>query len=160
MYKAYHSVLFLKNHYNDVIMSEIASQNSSLMLINWTVYSGADQRKHQSSASLAFVGGIHRWPVNSPDKGPVTRKMFPFDDVIMIRDRDRYQITIKHNKLASFPFRNSHYNNMMITTLLSGSYAPMGILIYGKAAFILTWHPWSQLYIRIWRHNRLFDTGG
>ena len=44
---------------------------------------GADQRKHQSSASLAFVRGIHRWPVNSSHKGPVTRKMFPFDDVIM-----------------------------------------------------------------------------
>ena len=48
-----------------------------------TVYSGADQRKHQSSASLAFVPGIHRWPMNSPHKGPVTRIMFPFDDVIM-----------------------------------------------------------------------------
>ena len=46
-------------------------------------YSAADQRKHQSSASLAFVRGIHRWPVNSPHKWPVTRKMFPFDDVIM-----------------------------------------------------------------------------
>ena len=43
-----------------------------------------DQRKHQSSASLAFVWGIHRWPMNSPQKGPVTRKMFPFDDVIMV----------------------------------------------------------------------------
>ena len=42
-----------------------------------------DQRKHQSSASLAFAWGIHRWPVNSPHKGPVTRKMFPFDEVIM-----------------------------------------------------------------------------
>ena len=41
-------------------------------------------RKHQSSASLAFVRGIHRRPVNSPHKGPVTRKMFPFDDVIMM----------------------------------------------------------------------------
>ena len=46
-------------------------------------YSSADQRKHQSSASLAFVRGIQRWPVNSPQKGPVTRKMLPFDDVIM-----------------------------------------------------------------------------
>ena len=48
-----------------------------------TVYSGADHRKHQSSASLVFVRGIHRWAVNSPHKWPVTRKMFPFDDVIM-----------------------------------------------------------------------------
>ena len=45
-------------------------------MIYWTVYSGADQRKHQSSASLAFVRGIHRWPVNSPHKGLVTRKCF------------------------------------------------------------------------------------
>ena len=48
-----------------------------------TVYSDSDQRKHQSSASLAFVWGIHRWPVNSPHKWPVTRKMFPFHDAIM-----------------------------------------------------------------------------
>ena len=48
-------------------------------------YPGADQRKHQSTASLAFVKGIHRWPVNSPHKGPVTWKMFPFDDVIMTK---------------------------------------------------------------------------
>ena len=53
------------------------------MIVYSTVYSGSDQRKHQSSASLAFVWGIHRWPVNSPHKWPVTRKMFPFDDVIM-----------------------------------------------------------------------------
>ena len=48
-----------------------------------TVYPGADQRKHQSPASLAFVRGIHQGPVNSPHKWPVTRKLFPFDDVIM-----------------------------------------------------------------------------
>ena len=46
-------------------------------------HSGADRRKDQSSASLAFVRGIHRWPVNSPHKGPITRKKLPFDDVIM-----------------------------------------------------------------------------
>ena len=48
-----------------------------------TVYSVADYKKYQSPASLAFVRGIHRWPVNSSHKGPVTRKMFQFDDVIM-----------------------------------------------------------------------------
>ena len=70
-------------HYSDVIMSTMASQITSLAIVYTTVYSGADQRKHQSSASLAFVRGIHRWPVNSPHKGPVTRRMFPFDGVIM-----------------------------------------------------------------------------
>ena len=64
-------------------MGAMASQMTSLIIVYSTVYSGADQRKRQSSASLAYVRGIHRWPVNSPRKGPVTRKMFPFDDVIM-----------------------------------------------------------------------------
>ena len=47
-------------HYNDVIMGAIASQITSLTIVYSTVYSGADQRKHQGSASLAFVRGIHR----------------------------------------------------------------------------------------------------
>ena len=68
---------------SDVIMGTIASQITSLTIVYSTVYSDADQRKHQSSASLAFVWGIHRGPVNSPHKWPVTRKMFPLDDVIM-----------------------------------------------------------------------------
>ena len=70
-------------HYSDVIMGVMASQITGLTSVYSNVYSGADQRKHQSSASLAFVRGIHWWPVNSPHKWPVTRKMFPFDDVIM-----------------------------------------------------------------------------
>ena len=72
-----------QGHYCDVIMNTIASQITSLTIVYLTVNSGTDHRKHQSSASLAFVRGIHRRPVNSPHKGPVTRKMFPFDDVIM-----------------------------------------------------------------------------
>ena len=70
-------------HYSDVMMSATASHITNLAIVYSTVYPGANQRKHQNSASLAFVRGIHRWPVNSPHKGPVTRKMFPFDDVIM-----------------------------------------------------------------------------
>ena len=76
-------VLGWQQHYNDVIMGVIASQITSLTIVYSTVYSDADQRKHQSSASLAFVRGLHRGPENSPHKWPVTRKMFPFDDVIM-----------------------------------------------------------------------------
>ena len=76
------------HHYDDVTMTTIASQITSLMVVYLTVYSDADQRKHQSSASLAFVWGIHRGPVISPHKWPVTRKMFPFDDVIMYWRQD------------------------------------------------------------------------
>ena len=71
------------DHYDDVIMSGMASQITSLTIVYSTVYPGADQRTHQSPASLAFVHGIHQGPVNSPHKWPVTRKLFPFDDVTM-----------------------------------------------------------------------------
>ena len=72
------------HHYSDVIMHTMASQITSLAIVCSNVYSGADKRKHQSSASQAFVREIHRGPVNSPHKRPVTRKMFSFDDVIML----------------------------------------------------------------------------
>ena len=71
-------------HYYNVIMGAMASRITSLTIVSSTVYSDADQSKHQSSASLAFERGIHWGPVNSPHKWPVTQKMFPFDDVIMI----------------------------------------------------------------------------
>ena len=64
-------------------MTTMTSQITSLTVVYSIVYSDADQRKHQSSASLAFVRGIHQSPVNSPHKGLVSRKMFPFHDVIM-----------------------------------------------------------------------------
>ena len=78
-------------HYNDVTMGSMASQITSLTIVYSVVYSGADQRKHQSSASLAFVRGIHRGPVNFPHKWPVTRKMFPLDDVIMQQNVTMFQ---------------------------------------------------------------------
>ena len=71
-------------HYSDVIMSAMASQITGVSIVYSTVCSSEDQRKHQSPVSLTFVRGIHRWPVNSPHKGLVTRKIFPFDDAIMM----------------------------------------------------------------------------
>ena len=68
-------------------MSAMASQTTVVSIVYST--SSADQGKHQSSPSLAFVRGIHRWPVNSPHKWPVTRKMFPFNDVIMHKKSHR-----------------------------------------------------------------------
>ena len=69
-----------------LMMSEMASQITSVLNVGSSVCSGADQRKHQSSVSLAFVRGIHRWLVASPHKGPATRKTFPFHDVSFLEN--------------------------------------------------------------------------
>ena len=99
----------LCSHHNDVIMSAIESQITSLAIVYSTAFSGADQRKYQSFASLAFVKRITRWQVNSPHKGPVTRKMFPFDDVIML-----INIWIGHGVIykhcADLILTNRHHN--------------------------------------------------
>ena len=71
------------DHHNDVVMGTMASQITGVSIVCLTVCSEADQSKHQSPASLAFVRGIYRWPVYFPHKGPVTRKMLPFDDAVM-----------------------------------------------------------------------------
>ena len=71
------------SHYCDVIMCAMASQITSLTVVYSTVYSGPAQRKHQSSASLAVLRGIHRSPVNFPSQMASYAEMFPFDDVIM-----------------------------------------------------------------------------
>ena len=122
-------------HYDDVIMGAMASQITSLMIVYSTVYSGADQRKHQSSASLAFVWGIHRGPVNSSHKWPVMRKMFPFDDVIM-----RYG-----NPQCIQPRKTSP-----MTTLL-----PLSIIQYNNHGLVRIW--WST---RLWvgAFKQTYDT--
>ena len=64
------------NHYTDVIMTEWASQITSLTIVYSAVYSGGDQRKLQSSASLAFVWGIHRDRWIPRTKGQLRGKCF------------------------------------------------------------------------------------
>ena len=77
-------------------------QITSLTIVYSTVCSGSDQRKHQCSASLAFVRTIHRWPVNSPHKGPVMRRMTPFDDVIMNKIKNTNMIRTVHSFYHEF----------------------------------------------------------
>ena len=90
----------------------MASQITSLTIVYSTVYSSSDQRKHQSSASLAFVRVIHRWPVNSSHKWSVTRKMFPFDGIIMWFDLghkcDRRFANTTHRDRADFRVSNEY----------------------------------------------------
>ena len=87
-------------NYSDVVISAIASQITSLTIVYSTVCSGADEILHQSSASLAFVRGIHRWPVNSPHKGPFTPKKFPFEDVIILMKQRSFALK-KHTGVKS-----------------------------------------------------------
>ena len=104
------------SHYNDAIMGAMASQISNLTIVYSIVYSSTDQRKHQSSESLAIVWGIHRSPVNSPHKGPVTRKMFPFDDVIMLTCsvmREKYHLQYPKLKIHNMTYRNVLYFNTL-----------------------------------------------
>ena len=82
-----------QSHYSDIIMREKASQITVILIVCSNVYPGADQRKDQSSASLAFVRGIHQWLVDSVHKEPVMQKMFPFDDVIIVKHK---QTLISH----------------------------------------------------------------
>ena len=98
------------SHDNDVITTTMASQITSLTVVYSTVYSDADQRKYQSSASLAFVQGIHRGPVNSPHKWPVTRKMFAFDDVIMCFQTAWHNLVVLHSWVINGIYRSNHSN--------------------------------------------------
>ena len=102
-------------------MDAIASLITNLTTVYSAVYSDADQSKHQSSASLAFVWGIHRGPVNSPHKWPVTRKMFPFDDVIMM------------NKLAIRLWMDGFDLNVILMFL--------PVWFCHTAAIVSTWQP-------------------
>ena len=100
-------------------MGAMVSQITSLNIVYSAVYSGADQRKHQSSTSLAFVRGIHRGPVNSRHKGPVTRKMFPFDDIIMTGYNDiqihcLIQIVQERILLVMIWFNNRQFSRLAI----------------------------------------------
>ena len=107
----------LKYHYHWVIMGAIASPITSLTIVYSTVYSSADQRKHQSSASLAFVRELHRWAVNFPHKWPVTRKIFPlvtstwYLSVMILINNKIYRknskiIVWQDNVFPSFKYRN------------------------------------------------------
>ena len=131
-----------KWHYNDVIMGAIASQITSLTIVYPIVYSDADQWKHQSSASLAFVRGIHRGPVKSPHKWPVTRKMFSFDDVIvdMLHVMENWQFP---SYLKYFPVANG-INRQKTTGV------PKPLEILGPSlwlTYIYRPYRWTQLSI-------------
>ena len=90
---SHHSWWIFKNHYSDVIMGTIASQIASVSIDYLSVSTGTDQRKHQSSASLAFVRGIHR------HKWSVTRKCFHLMTSSKLLNIRQFQKTPSNNQL-------------------------------------------------------------
>ena len=102
---------------SDIIISALASQITGVSIVCSTICSGIDQRKHQCSASLAFVWGIHRWLVDSPHKGPMTWKMFPFDDAIMKCPRGQwgniFAVPYEHY-INAFLFHQSSYFSSLL----------------------------------------------
>ena len=143
-------------HCKDVIMGMIASQITSLMIVYSTIYSGADQRKHQSSTSLAFVMGIHWWPVNSPHKWPVRRKMFPFDDsscfLWLVGLNIDWDCLMPHCIMGSRdqwempPFFRPQWQSLRLcTTLTTGKCLPFELCkwtVKESSLFLLKHHPW------------------
>ena len=95
---------FPQRHSSDVLISAMASQITGVSTVCSIVYSCVNQRKHQSSASLAYVRGIHRWTAVSPHKGLITRKMFPFDDVTMSYNSQLWTQMHHNNMKYTHPF--------------------------------------------------------
>ena len=107
------------HHCSDVIISSMASQITDNLFVCPTCCSDAHQRKHQSSTSLAFVSGNRR-PVDSPHKGPVTRKRFPLDDVIMRGFSVNYSVrdTLRMSEVLNEMFRWTDNTKQLTSTLM------------------------------------------
>ena len=137
-------------HYSDAIMRAMASQITGVSIVCSNLSSGAGQRKHQSSASLAFVRGICRWPV----KGPVTRKMFPFDDVIM-------HISFRNNRYRQTILANTRrFNCNFLDSLgLVSPQVPAQLVLVPEFCVRkgITWHPMFHERVQkfIWHSIKL-----
>ena len=140
----------------------MASQITSIWRVCSAVWgSDAHQTKHQSSTLLAFVRRIHRWPMDSLHKGPVTRKMFPFDDVIM---RSPVDSTTGSNMMkASFLPWATYWQTVArpviwdpaVTNLLLFSDIQLRMFIYDYSAFRWKISPLDKS----WSTKAIYDRG-
>ena len=116
-------------YYSDVTMGAMASQITGVSIVCSTVCSGADQWKHQSSASLAFVKGIHRWPIDSPRKGPVTRFHLMTSSCHILRNGFVNSLRPRRNRrhFADDIFKCTLLNeNVLISIKISLKFIPKG----------------------------------
>ena len=97
-------------------------------------------KKHQSSASLAFVRGIHRWPVDSPHNGPATLKMLPFDDVIV------FSLQILFLSPTNSPRRHQKTHTIIIHLCEPYFFEMAGDMLGNKLASFQTYLPTTHTY--------------
>ena len=117
-------------HYNDVIMSAMASQLTSPTIVYSIFYSGADQRKPQSTASLAFVSGIHRWPA-----GLDIRKFHPWFN---LQPKFHYR---NHNIS-----RNTFPSHLIFSSLLKSINTSLTITVHYTSESLVNEWPFISLY--------------
>ena len=150
----------------------MASQITGVSFVCSAVYSVADQRKHQSPTSLAFVGGIHRWPVDSLTKGQWRGKLFPFDDVtidgvLWQLSRPRYEVIneFKNTGVIELIWTASAHQSLHVRRPLHGTILVMlvhnlGNIITRQFHRGLSLHAWMHTVLlmagqpRIWFHPR------
>ena len=126
-------------------MNAMTSQITGVSIVCLTVGSGADQRKHQNSASLAFMRGIHRWPVDSPHERPVTWKMFPFDEDSMWLENEaaiysRYfrWVLVCDVLCVGFTFKHP-LNKCLYIHILSSTFLTLEAYIYVISCWLSYW---------------------
>ena len=122
-------------------MSAMAPQITGISIICSTVCSGADQRKHQRSTSLTLVKRMHRWPMDSPHKGPVTRKMFPFDNVVC-NEWNQHPLT----KMTLYNLDKNSSDVLGISTAVSEMF--WNLYYHLNCHFIMVWI--VELLLRFW----------
>ena len=142
---------FQIHRYSDVIMGAMASQITSPSIFYLIVYSYADQRKHQSSASLPFVRGLHQQPVNSPHKGPIRRKMFPIDDVIMQSILMAGTVVTYTETEQGLEGQHLYYTNVQCIFKQCFCCLPLPLKAINNTAYICLLHSWN-----IWNKNLNF----
>ena len=123
-------------HYNDVIMSALVS------LITNCLFRCRSKKASKLRVTGLCVRGIHRWPVNSPHKGPVTRKMFPFDDVIMPHVLDSSQSN-RWPLITRFTLQINH--TATIHTWIAGNFLTPTRRSVFHTDWLIIW-PWAILW--------------
>ena len=142
-------------HDYDVMISEMAYQITSVSIVCSIVCSVADQRKHQSFASLVFVREIHQSPVDSPHKGPVARKMFSFDDIIMIKDSGIRYATGELYVLNCEAYIHVYWSSCVTNAAIITNFWYIDTVCYCKLADKLFQSQLFQPEIPLWHRQKL-----